>query len=500
MQQGPQLAAPSLKAILRHITFYGLGSFLTQGLTYVAFLTYAALLPVAEFGVLAVALMVSGIITTVSLLALPAAVNVAIYQLPEEESRRYCGTIVLSVLFWSLAVAAGTTLLGPWLTPHLFHQVTFFPSLLLAVWSGFCATFASFPLTLMQARYQARTYVAFLLAQGLLQLGIIFLMLVAFNATATSYLTGLVVSQAIMAILYLSRTLRFIRVAFSPSMLRDALKLALPLMPHQVAQRIMGLVDRMVLERFASLADLGLYAFGARVSTLVSGFSGVFQQGMAPLVYQRGMEETFRPRISRLGTYFLMGVVIAALAVALLIPDFVGLLGLKKYRGSETVILLGSLALVFHALYLIPNAYLFINRKSHWIPAMSGAGAGMAVLANLLLVPRYGIEGAAVAMIAMYVTMASVGHLLMGIQVPLPFRFEPRLWRGVAVIVLVGFGVWASTLSLDSGLARLAIRAGGLSILWVGGLVAVRFFDDAEWRLVRDTARQFLSLRRIRSK
>lgn len=491
----PRLETPTVGGLLAKIGIYGLGSVLSQALSYVGFLIYAGLLSTQDFGIVAVALVVSSLVTTVGHMSLPGAINVAFYQLTAEERRRYCGTVALAVLFWSLFVAGLATSVGLWVTPRLFQQVPFSPYLVLAIWSGFFVVFSSLPLNLSLVQFKAKTYAAFLLVQGVLQLGITVGLLLAFEGNAYYYLLGTLLSQAVMAGLFVTYTIRHADLSFSVPMLADALKLALPLAPHQAFLRATGMVDRVVLERFVPLSELGLYAFGSRVASVVSGFSGFFSQGLGPLIYQRGKDEAFRAQIARMATYLSLGALSVSLAVALLAPDLIELVGLRRYRGAESSMQLLSLGLALHAFYLIPNSYLFMNRKSYWIPVISGVGAGAAVLANLVLVPRYGIQGAAFAAIAMYGTMAVAGQVLMLSQAEVPLRYEPRLWRGVVVVAVAGAVARLFTAQLDPGVLRLVIRAAVILSLCAGGLVALRFFDDAEKRAASAALRRLLRLR-----
>jgi O-antigen/teichoic acid export membrane protein len=71
LENGAQVVTPSVGGILRKIGVYGVGSMFSQGVAYVALLVYASLLPVDEFGVLAIALVVFSVTTTLCHLNLP---------------------------------------------------------------------------------------------------------------------------------------------------------------------------------------------------------------------------------------------------------------------------------------------------------------------------------------------------------------------------------------------------------------------------------------------
>jgi O-antigen/teichoic acid export membrane protein len=65
------------------------------------------------------------------------------------------------------------------------------------------------------------------------------------------------------------------------------------------------------------------------------------------------------------------------------------------------------LAYVFHGMYVNFQAGIYIEEKTKYFPLVTGAGALINIVVNILLIPQIGIMGAAVATLASYFVMAS---------------------------------------------------------------------------------------------
>ncbi|TFG80064.1 MAG: hypothetical protein E4H23_03795, partial [Chrysiogenales bacterium] len=79
----------------------------------------------------------------------------------------------------------------------------------------------------------------------------------------------------------------------------------------------------------------------------------------------------------------------------------------KQFLPGLVVVPIILLAYLFNGIYVNLQAGLYIEEKTKYFPLVTGAGALVNVAANLLLIPRLGIVGAALAVLASYMVMAA---------------------------------------------------------------------------------------------
>jgi O-antigen/teichoic acid export membrane protein len=116
-----------------------------------------------------------------------------------------------------------------------------------------------------------------------------------------------------------------------------------------------------------------------------------------------------------------------------------------------------------------------VRKKTRYMPLISTASAATNLGANVLLIPRYGIMGAAWATVASYVVMAALGLRIGQGLFPLPLE-NARLAR----VTLIALALYAlSTFAPAAMLAALIVKSALLLALPVL-LLASGFANDVE--------------------
>ena len=82
-----------------------------------------------------------------------------------------------------------------------------------------------------------------------------------------------------------------------------------------------------------------------------------------------------------------------------------------------------ALAYLFNGLYFVMLAPLMLDKRTGAVSAATWAGALVNIALNLLLIPRYGMMGAAWATLAAYASMAAAVWALGRSSRPVPYEF-----------------------------------------------------------------------------
>ncbi len=96
------------------------------------------------------------------------------------------------------------------------------------------------------------------------------------------------------------------------------------------------------------------------------------------------------------------------------------------------------LAYLFNGLYINFMAGLQIEKKTQFMPIVTGAGALANVAANFLLIPKYGYIGAAWATLVSYLIMAAGNYFVS--QRFYRIQYESRKLALIGIILSVSFG------------------------------------------------------------
>jgi O-antigen/teichoic acid export membrane protein len=135
---------------------------------------------------------------------------------------------------------------------------------------------------------------------------------------------------------------------------------------------------------------------------------------------------------------FLGGCILSLVTVCS--SDVLTLLASTKYREANRILPLVIAGLMVYGIHLFLNAGLFIHRRSGTLAAVVVFSCAFSITLNCILIPRFGLEGAAVASLVSYsvlvVIMARVSNRYLVLRLPYAATIKAMI-GGALVIMLV---------------------------------------------------------------
>jgi O-antigen/teichoic acid export membrane protein len=293
--------------------------------------------------------------------------------------------------------------------------------------------------------------------------------------------SGVVWSDALAtgayALLLLPIALRHATWAFSPRLLREALGFGLPKVPHGILVQVQNVADRKILDFFVARADVGIYSMGYTFGAMVKFPLSAFEPAWQPFVYARIKEPDAPATLARVGRFAFAAFVFVGLAVAVLGRELLALMTANPaFEAAAPVIPVVALAYVLHGAFLLTSVGIGIRKEARYYPLVTAAAAATNVVANLALIPRFHILGAAWATVLSYAVMAGVGFSLSQRLYPLPLE-----WSRLSRLVVAAGAVYAASLFAPAALwPALAVKA-SLLLAFPIVLALSGFLGDSEW-------------------
>jgi len=462
-----------IKGLAGSSAIYGIGSILGRALSFLLLPVYTHYLTPSDYGTIAIA----GTVTMVLGILIPLGLHGAIPKFyfeasSAEERRRVNGTLWVAILLVASIVLIVTEVLGPSIFPTLLPQFPFRPFGRLALWTAFFNAFSYVPLAVLQISQRPRAYVAVTFCASVLSALATMLAVVMFHGGALGFLRASCGAAAVMAGVYLVLTLQAVRPSMTMGWLRRAVVFALPLVPHGLATWVLDVSDKLLLQRYVTPHEVGLYALGVQFGAIMSVLTTAINSAWVPFVYKRVGEDpdAARAGFSRLSTVYVVVLVMLALALALLGQDAIVLFAAPAFREATSIVPWIVGGYFFLGLYLVPANFLFVGNRTTIIPLATLTAGGLNVLLNMWLMPRYGITAAAWTTLGCYAIMFLIvwGGAQRVYRVPYEYGKIARL-IGVGV---AGYG--ALRLSADPGRVGAAVHIAGLVcipllIWWLGG-------------------------------
>jgi O-antigen/teichoic acid export membrane protein len=224
---------------------------------------------------------------------------------------------------------------------------------------------------------------------------------------------GILLSTLIVAIIttfVLNIPILFkVGIRFSNSIFRELIIFGLPLVPAQIGGFFVHLSDRFFLKAYVSIADAGLYSLGHRFGTLTgtfisTPFNQIWQPRRLELYKKEGSNELF----GRIFTYYIAIVAFAGLAVAVLTKEVLMIMASPEFWAAYSIVPLIVLANIIFNLNSQLDIGILIRKKTKYLGFIDGSNGILILIANFLLIPKFGIYGAAYAKIIAYVYQTSL--------------------------------------------------------------------------------------------
>lgn len=311
---------------------------------------------------------------------------------------------------------------------------------------------------LLRVTFQPWKFVTLNVTQTVLVGGLTLAFVLGRQLGVAGVLYGKLAGDAGAALLGLVLCRHHLRPQFDGAILRRMLGYGVPLVPVAFAYGVIGSVDRWALQHFGSLEDVGTYALAIKFFAVVTMGVSAFQLAFMPFAFARAQDpESPRLYARVLGLYVAIATG-GALAVGLFAPLGIALLATHDYAAAARPALWLAFAAVAQGAYYVAALGINLSLRNALLGWSAGGAALLAAAANLLLVPRAGAEGAAVATFSGYAASAVLTYAIAQRVHPLPYR-------GARLAALFGVGVALGAAVVHrapEGPAGVAVRLGAL--------------------------------------
>jgi len=474
-----------LRRLTKHSAIYGVGHILSRAIGFLLLPLYTNYLSAAQYGVVALVFTFVAFANIIFLYGLDSAF-LRFYAL--EESRDGKNKILSTVFFMTAFTSVCFFFVLFFSSTFLSHLLLGCPGMgpLFKMASGilFFDALSTFSYLLLRMEERSGRFIAYRFYNILLTLGLNILLVVHLGkGVAGVFLSNLIASAFTMAIL-LPVIWRRLSPTLSTQLIKNILKFGLPFIPAGLASMTMELIDRYMLRGMKGLEEVGVYNAGYKLGLVMLLVVMAFKFAWQPFFLSLGrVESRAKKSFAAVLTYFLLTSTFLLLVVSFFVDDLVRLsffgltvFGPEFWSGTRVVPII-LLAYIMMGLYLVFLPGIFLKKKTKFVPLFTGVGAVTNILLNCLLIPRWGMMGAAWATLFGYLAM--VLALYMTVQRFYPVRYQLGRLAKVIFVAALLFGAWkwfGQSFSL-----RVLLLLVGYPL----GLTLMRFFTRAEWNRLR---------------
>lgn len=201
---------------------------------------------------------------------------------------------------------------------------------------------------------------------------------------------------------------------FSTKTAGNLLQNSWPLALASLSGYIYGRIDQVMIQHFLDVKAVGFYDVAVRLTELAGFFPGAIISSLLPAIIsvRHHNQKEYTKRWMALGILCLGITLGLATALYILSPYIINLLFGAEFETSVSLLQIYVWSIIGTIAIILIQQYLIAEEKSKWFLIFSFLGAATNVALNYVLIPRYGVTGAAYATIITLITIISIFSIL----------------------------------------------------------------------------------------
>jgi O-antigen/teichoic acid export membrane protein len=292
-------------------------------------------------------------------------------------------------------------------------KIDFYPYMALGLAECFLAGINIIPLRYYRMEFQSRKYAAATISNAIIFHSISVYLIRFLGMGAEGRLMGAAGAALIMAVFYLTTMPSHAETIIDLSIIKKGLRFSLPLMLGAYSVIALSISDRIILERFVPVADIGIYSVSHAIASAATLLIASFFFVIEPLAYKISSTSNFASEFTKLKRYFFF-VVFVIVAILVLWAQEACMIFLPERFASGAAILIPIMAMssMFIASRDILGLLLMIENKTAVISGITALAALASLILNLALVPVWGIYASAWAGVVAYALSAAFSYAM----------------------------------------------------------------------------------------
>lgn len=427
-----------LRTFLKDSAVYAIPAFVSRGLALILVPLYTRVLSPSDFGSLDLLIVFASIVNLT--IALEVSQAVARFYASEPEIERK--VLYASSAFW-FTVACYAIFLAFMLffSRKLSELIMGQAGLMLAFQIGLVYIFVNgiFYLIQNQFRWELRSfhYAIVSLTMAFVTAGVSVWLAYFLQWGLVGLLIGMLSGSLVGTVLGLCWLRASLQFRFSSVQLKEMLRFSTPLVFSGIAVWVSLYVDRMMINHFLTIDDVGLYGIGHRLASIAALVMVGFQGALTPLIYAHYQNPNTPNQLEKIFRIFLIFALLMFLFLTLFASDILVIMTTQGFHGASVIVVFLVPAILLGNMYIFSPGISIAN-KTHFIIWINVIGGLANVGLNYWLIPIFGITGAGMA------TMLSYGGIFAAYTL-IGHRFYPIPHNWLRIFSAVGLAALIAT-------------------------------------------------------
>ena len=451
-----------LSATFRQGSIYATGIILRRVVSLIMLPIYTRFLTPANYGVLELlAAVVDFAGLLVGLRVTQTVVRFYVSEDNMERRRELISTIFILLLIAGTIAISGIALAATPISSFLFGTTEYSTEVALFGVTLLTAAVTNAGLSLLRAQMRPWAFLALSALQLLVQVILNIVFVVVLEWAVYGVVISAVIAGTIIACIVAIYMLRFAGLRFRFAIAKRLYAFVWPLMLASVAGFIGFYSDRYLLRVLSDLTTVGLYAVAARlVFTTKDLIVAPWHSAWSVQRFEVAKREDAHVIFRRAFKVYSLILVLFAVAVSLLALNVIKILAPEPFWEAADIAPILAIAAVTRGLILFCNFGALYGERTHIVNTATWSGLIVRIAAFLLMIPTFGMFGAAIGVVAGDVVVSMWIYFRSKKQYDMELDWKP-FWiaslMAIVVVVAAYFGWREASWALTANIGALVL-------------------------------------------
>lgn len=441
-------------------SIYVLSSFLLKGINFLTTPIFTRILSLEEYGNVSSAITLTSFFAIFLCCQVSGSVNTAKVEFKNERFNAFIFNLSLLSILSALMIGSLLLAFGKSITAFMELRPIF---IVPVVVSSFGTCLLNLYSTYIVATKQPKKKAYFSIAYSLLVVSISLLAVLWSSSNKDlARIFAIALANAIISIYILSSIKKRNTSAFDRKQFKIdskyALLITLPLIPHLFANLINSQADRAFIIRMLGSDSLAFYSVAYSLGMAFLAFTDACLMAWTPWYFEKTKQRNSESSVKIASTIVFVLLSLLFSIMILLAPEALALVAPPTYTPARSCVIAIAFGVFFQTLYRFPMGYETCMKNTRYTALCTGLTAGINIALNFLLIPRYGILGAAIATAVSYIVLF-LSHDFVARRIIGGFNisFRNYLWPTCIVIMSTIISFFALDILLVRSLTLAAV-------------------------------------------
>ena len=388
--------------LLKNTSIYSFGEILPKFISFFLLPLYTRFLTPHDYGIISYTSSIVAFLFVVSLMSLNTYLLRDYFEQKNElAQKRLIGNVFSFIIIFNLILTAVAMVIGPFVV-DAFHLQIEFKFFRLALINNFFNVCSVIPLIVYRVKERAVSYVLLNISRVFIEVLVVIYLIVSLKWGILGKYYGTMFVYLFYFFIYFLIIYKNSILNLNLKQIKSGLKFSLPLIPGVAGGMLIHISDKVILERYIPLSEMGIYSIAVILGSSIGIITRSAYRAFEPVIFKEFGKDTFETTLNFIKKYYQFVIVVIATAIAVFSREIFYVMASEKFYEGYKYVPFVAVISVIGAFQTIYGAIVIAEKKTMLISKATLGSGIVNLILNIILISwltKYGmgIYGALIA-------------------------------------------------------------------------------------------------------